>query len=788
MEIYVDYRSSSSTLASNQKSIQKIFNMKHSASSDLESGREKAFRRQDPVSCLFCRRKKLKCDRGAPCSNCKARKLTCSSAVDGHSIQSRTSAEQPNLGTSQNIDELNARVRKLEELLTRKTSLESSPTSKQSEPLRSYTKDDLPLHDTGLTKTVSWAETDALEHTPSGADDVSKLDAELIESFGSFIFSLTRPRMAPAFNNNLPALLPSRRQGEILLEYYLNHVNWIYHLIHKPTVRRLFDTLYTKIDMGEMPDFGHLSLIATIFALSAYFCSPSSGLYFKSSEAMNYSRRWTKLAQEALSAANCLAHPTVETLSALILIAGHMMANIGAIATLRTLSVTIMHTARTMSLHTLDTSRNKKLREDTTVDHVDLEVKRRLWWHIASTDWMLSFMSGAQCGSYMIHPKQMNVDYPTNVDDDYITPLGPSSYAVPSEKPTEMTFFLFRIRFATVFRELVDAAWDTGSDMDNLPYEIVLEFDKKLNDLSVDFEKVYSSVTQNMSNFAERDQGPGGKPEDWKTSQLLRQRNMAMFGMHTRFSRLHRPYLVRGAQDPRYSYSRMVCLRSARTVIELGRMITASNKELSTIKFWAVNHHIFVSTVILVMDYCFNREEPRAKERKEEILECFRLLEGTAEESTIASRGLMKLTKMLSEKSGSPPTQGTEASSQQTPSADSISGSRQGFPSASISAPSTQLDTGANTMRTNAPLPSVQSQYDVTDKPSASYQNASFMDMSGYNISNTSQPVSNLPAIGLQNTWSDYEYLSYDNINFDIDLDASQFEALFQGFDSAAYS
>ncbi|PVH76458.1 hypothetical protein DL98DRAFT_292932 [Cadophora sp. DSE1049] len=761
--------------------------MKHAATSDLESSREKAFRRQDPVSCLFCRRKKLKCDRGAPCSNCRARNLTCSSAVDGHAIHSRVPAEQPNLGTSQNIEELNARVRKLEELLTWKNSLELSPAKSRTELRTSYTKNEHPTDDIELTKAVSWVETDAFEHTPSGAEDPSTLDVKVIESFGSFIFSLTRPRMAPAFDNNLPTVLPSRSQGEVLLNYYFDHVNWIYHIIHKPTVRKLFDTLYTDIEMGRMPDYGHLSLIATLFALSAYFCGHTSGLYFKPSEAMNYSRRWTLLAQEALSAANCLANPTVETLQSLILIAAHMMANIGAIATLRTLSATIMHAARTMSLHTLDTPRNKKLRESTTVDHVDLEVKRRLWWHIASTDWMLSFMSGAQCGSYMIHPKQMNVDYPTNVCDNSITPMGPTSYAVSCKHPTEMTYFLFRLRFATVFREMVDAAWETGSDMDDLPYELVLEFDKKLNDLSAKFEEAYSTVMKNMPSFTEPDTlRADGKSVDSKTAQLIRQRNMAMFGMHTRFARLHRPYLVRGAQDPRYSYSRMVCLRSARTVIELGRMMTASFKDISSIKIWSVNHHVFVSTVILVMDYCFNREEPRAKERKEEILECFRLLEGTAEESTIASRGLMKLKKMLSEKSGSPPRHVAEMP--RPPPPPTVSDSRQPILSTSISTSS--INTGANSdpNTANPTLPLEQPQYTATDPTFTSYQNAPFMGMSGFNTDSNSQPVSNLPTVGLQNAWPDYEYLSYDNINFDVDLDASQFEALFQGIDATAYS
>ncbi|KAG4435384.1 hypothetical protein IFR05_009127 [Cadophora sp. M221] len=758
--------------------------MKHSAPSDLESGREKAFRRQDPVSCLFCRRKKLKCDRGAPCSNCRARKLTCSSAIEGNSIQSQPLAEKPSLGASQNIDELNARVRRLEELLTRKNSFDLSTSQPKSQPpsTLAYTRKEEPSDDIELTKAVSWIETDAFEHTPSAADEISTLDVKVTESFGSFVFSLTRPRMAPKFKQNLATLLPTRSQGEVILEYYLEHVNWIYHVIHAPTVRERFDSLYTNIETGLKPNYAHLALISTLFALGAYFSTTTSGLYFKPPESMIYSRRWTLLAQEALSVTNCLAEPSIETLQSLILISQHMMANIGAIAMLRTLSTTIMHTARAMSLHTLDSVRNKKLRENTTVDHVDLEVKRRIWWHIASTDWLLSFMSGAQCGTYMIHPKQMNVDYPSNVDDDRIIPLGPESYAQLPSVPTEMTYLLFRLRFSAVFREMVDAAWETGSNMDDLPYKIVLELDKKLNAIAADFDNIYSSVTKNVPNPPRPGSpGAGGKLPNGKRIRLLRQRNMAQFGIHTRFARLHRPYLVRGAQDPRYSYSRMVCLRSARTVIELGKTMTQSNKEMSYIKMWFVNHHLFVSAVILVMDYCFNREEPRAKERREEILECFRLLEGSRDESssTIASRGLAKLKGMLGEKSGEGKevvgSQGVDDPSRQRPMTPpavyNFQPSQQYDPTSSSS-----TITNVNTLQP----PPEQLQY-----PSApTYQTTPFTAMSDFGTNTNS----GMPHVSLQNAWSEFDCLSFDDINFDVDLDASQFEALFQGIDATAYS
>ncbi|KAL2072058.1 hypothetical protein VTL71DRAFT_11401 [Oculimacula yallundae] len=354
--------------------------MKHSASLGVESGREKA-RRQEPISCLFCRTKKLKCDRGAPCSNCRARKLTCSSVSDG----TQFTTTQPSLGASQSIDSLNARIQRLEELLMQNAG--ASPHQPRTQPEATYTKGRSKSEDIEITNAVSWIETDAFEHTASTENDLSVLDSKIIESFGSFIFSMTRPRMTPEFQHDLPTLLPTRSQGEMLLEYYFDNINWIYHVIHMPTVRTRLDSVYTSIERGQNPDYAYLALIVTIFALSAYFSTATSGLYFKPSDSMIHSRRWTLLAQEALSAANCLAEPNIETLQSLILMSQHMMANIGAVATIRTLSATIMHTARTMSLHTLDTARNKKLRESTVVDFADLEVKRRLWWHIVSTDW-----------------------------------------------------------------------------------------------------------------------------------------------------------------------------------------------------------------------------------------------------------------------------------------------------------------------------------------------------------------------------------------------------------------
>jgi hypothetical protein len=79
--------------------------------------------RQRPVSCRFCRTRKLRCSRGSPCSNCVSRGITCE-------------LEQP-INTGRNTDddgdkaELLERIRKLEALVAQsvKSSLPSTPRS-----------------------------------------------------------------------------------------------------------------------------------------------------------------------------------------------------------------------------------------------------------------------------------------------------------------------------------------------------------------------------------------------------------------------------------------------------------------------------------------------------------------------------------------------------------------------------------------------------------------------------------------------------------------------------------
>lgn len=145
---------------------------------------------------------------------------------------------------------------------------------------------------------------------------------------------------------------------------------------------------------------------------------------------------------------------------------------------------------------------------------------------------MGTYMGGTQWGMNMIDPKQMQVDLPTNVDDRDINSSG--IYGRPlDDVPTDMTYYLLRVKLSISIREIVDAANISGRDPDDLPYDLVLLFDKKINE----------SITDGVPEFYRSD--PKGRLQheevDKRFPKLPLLRLMGEFCPQTKLTRLHRP-------------------------------------------------------------------------------------------------------------------------------------------------------------------------------------------------------------------------------------------------------
>jgi hypothetical protein len=232
----------------------------------------------------------------------------------------------------------------------------------------------------------------------------------------------------------------------------------------------------------------------------------------------------------------------------------------------------------------------------------------------------------------------MNVLPPSNLDDEDLTPA--RAYSRPLSEPTEMTYSIGKIELAQAIRELVDEAGKSGREVEEMSYDQILRFDRKFTEILNGLPWFYK-----MDEASRRRSAPLEKERPY----IAWQRNFIHFCFHTRLSRLHRPYLAQGYKDTRYAYSRMICLRSARMVIEMEQQMRqlASGFNPDSARLWIIVHHVFVATVTLVMDYVCHRDDPQAAERKREILNCYKTLERSQEDSAIAKRGLAQLKQVM---------------------------------------------------------------------------------------------------------------------------------------------
>lgn len=231
----------------------------------------------------------------------------------------------------------------------------------------------------------------------------------------------------------------------------------------------------------------------------------------------------------------------------------------------------------------------------------------------------------------------MNVRRPRNVEDEDVDK---SETELSPLEPTCMSYTLHRLRLAEVCREIIDSTASDHLQGLEIPYEKILSLDRKLHDAYASIPPFFrfdqSSKREFASLYRER-------PE------IAWQRAFIQQGYHSRLCRLHRQYFVRGAKDPRFSYSHVVSLQSARKVLEIKRIMDEEEPVFSpnSSLFWAVMHHVFMAAVILLIDVCFNWDDILAEKRKEEVLAACHMLSRAQQSSSVAREGINAMMGIL---------------------------------------------------------------------------------------------------------------------------------------------
>ena len=454
--------------------------------------------------------------------------------------------------------------------------------------------------------------------------------------------------------------LPAYAVASLLFQSYEANVSHLCHILHIPTARSLLKIFYLQLSRSESVAPSQAALLLSIFAIAAYFYQPfdDSIVATTKHDAMELAKVLSRSALDVLDYSRRNTSCTLEDIQANILMSYVAFHLDGFSARGRLLSTAAASIARELRLHQLDADHESNASDNETNIRVliDREVKRRVFWHIASTDWcvgsplskpdpiaymfarMLSTISGPQEGTYLIHPNHVNVRLPRDCTDDDIVP-GEEIELVTGTHPTGMSFFLERLRLAHLSREMTDTVPLETCRLLQLPYEQIMSLDSKLLDYVSSLPFFFRLDAESLSR---------SKTLETIYPKVHISRYCITIEAHSRRCKLHQRFLLRQAVDPRYAYSRRACLESARAVVR-GYEDLRDHDDPSTLPelMGMAVHFTHLALVVMVMDLCFNRDEADESEVKAEVKGALQLFEEPKNASPLLGRFLSSLSDVL---------------------------------------------------------------------------------------------------------------------------------------------
>ncbi|KAF6513638.1 hypothetical protein HZS61_006963 [Fusarium oxysporum f. sp. conglutinans] len=228
----------------------------------------------------------------------------------------------------------------------------------------------------------------------------------------------------------------------------------------------------------------------------------------------------------------------------------------------------------------------------------------------------------------------MRVKQPRNIDDVALTISG-NIPDLPISVPTDMTFFILRLRTAEISREIIDTITPLADDTPEEDYEVILQLDRKLQ-----------NFIKGLPEFCKLD------PESMQKSKeicelrpfIYWQRISLHLGIHARICRLHRPYHLAAYSDLRYSYSRTTILTSAYKILELRRMMDdpVAKLHFRPERYLVTFLHVTSAAVALAVDLSHNPHAPDAEAIKEKVKSAYETLNKSRKNAESLIRGIEK--------------------------------------------------------------------------------------------------------------------------------------------------
>ncbi|KAJ4369886.1 hypothetical protein N0V83_005650 [Neocucurbitaria cava] len=581
------------------------------------SGEYKRPGRKGQYSCDFCRSRKLRCDRPLPCTSYYRPDAPDSgiNSFQQQQVVKNPLLPQPQLpgleqrGLLAEIQALRKLTQDLEERIVQSTTVQQQCVhggdSVSLEPTASSASG-------GKTKLALRYWAIKVEHI------------QAIPQAPAYIVQLGKPLSC--------VWLPHHAEARLLLDHYITRLSYIQHVVHHPSLQAIVDDVYQRIADKQPVKPGSIILLLSIIASATHVWTPcddgdmSSSLFSSSAQANVQTPLWIKATYNMLDATRSSAALALETIQGIIILSFIVCNLEGVSLQYRSLISTGLLLGRELGFHRIDQESNAA-----TANTLQAEMGRRVWWYLVSTDWLMAARYGGPGeGVYQAHLLHMMVEKPHNINDIDLTASG-LQLDLPLSQPTDMSYFLQRIRLAEISRNIVDHNLMALTSPSRPSYYAHVT--------SMDFE--LDQMIHNMPTFFQLESYELSSDSN-KTSGIFIQAYLLNSLVHTQRCKLHLAYLTsRPNGNPAYVSSREACLKSARRIIRAEAQLLRSQHSFVQVRLRlaAILHSIFVAGIVLLMDACVSRPNMLEDEILEgDLAEALRIIQDASNYSLAAAK------------------------------------------------------------------------------------------------------------------------------------------------------
>lgn len=188
-------------------------------------------------------------------------------------------------------------------------------------------------------------------------------------------------------------LLPIYADARLLFDRYARYVCHFHNIVHVPTFRTSLEAFYLNLSKKEPVNTDHAALILAIFATVISYVKMSDDsdprLMEVSKESELVFLPWFRAALDLLDHSRRVLPGSLEIAQTAIILVFLDYNLEGFTSRARAILSQGLQTAKELALHRLDSPSAVRRREaaPTIESMIETEMKRRVWWHMVSTDW-----------------------------------------------------------------------------------------------------------------------------------------------------------------------------------------------------------------------------------------------------------------------------------------------------------------------------------------------------------------------------------------------------------------